>query len=81
MEGCELEFDDDALHEIAKLARKRETGARGLRAIVEELMLDVMYELPDLERKGRHYVTADVVRGERKLVDSITYRKPEKKSA
>jgi len=61
MEGSELEFEEDALHEIARLAKKRETGARGLRSIVEELMLDVMYDLPDMDRKGKHIVTADVV--------------------
>ena len=65
MEGAELEFEPEALREIAKLAKSRDTGARGLRSIVEEMMLDVMYDLPDMEHKGRHVVTADVVRGKR----------------
>jgi ATP-dependent Clp protease ATP-binding subunit ClpX len=81
MEGAELDFDEGALREIARLAKKRETGARGLRAIIEEVMLDVMYDLPDMERKGSHIVTADVVRKERHLLDLPMLRKPEKKSA
>ena len=46
MDGVELEFEDQAVSAIAKLAMKRETGARGLRTIVESIMLDVMYEVP-----------------------------------
>jgi ATP-dependent Clp protease ATP-binding subunit ClpX len=62
MEGSELEFEPEALREIARLAKLRETGARGLRSIVEDVMLDVMYDLPDTDRKGKHVVTADVIR-------------------
>ena len=46
MDGVELEFDDDAVVEIAKKAIERKTGARGLRAILEDLMLDIMYDVP-----------------------------------
>jgi ATP-dependent Clp protease ATP-binding subunit ClpX len=46
MEGVKLDFTEDALHSIAQLAIKRGTGARGLRAVIEEAMLDVMYEIP-----------------------------------
>ena len=46
MEGCELEFRDDALKSIAKKAMKRKTGARGLRTILEKPLLDTMYDLP-----------------------------------
>jgi ATP-dependent Clp protease ATP-binding subunit ClpX len=75
MEGAELEFEPDALNEIARLARQRDTGARGLRSIVEDIMMDVMYDLPDQsDRKGKHVVTADVVR---KKVP-LQLRKPEK---
>ncbi len=77
MEGASVEFEPGALREIAKLAKARDTGARGLRAIVEDIMVDVMYELPDMEIKEKHIVTADIVRGERKLFE----RKQEKKSA
>ncbi|CAN5340393.1 ATP-dependent Clp protease ATP-binding subunit ClpX [soil metagenome] len=76
MEGSEIEFEDGALKEIAGLALKRATGARGLRAIVEEIMMDVMYELPDLDAKEKHIVTADVVRGKKSL-----FEKKMKKSA
>jgi ATP-dependent Clp protease ATP-binding subunit ClpX len=68
MEGSELDFDPDALKEIAHLAKVRDTGARGLRAIVEEMMLDVMYDLPDSEEKGgRHTITLDHVKNRRGL--------------
>ncbi len=67
MEGAELDFEPAALREIAKLAKARETGARGLRAIVEEIMLDVMYDLPEMENKGKHIVSPDVVRGTKRL--------------
>ena len=77
MEGAEVEFEGGSLKEIARLAKARETGARGLRSIVEDIMMDVMFELPDLEHKGKYVVTADVVRGERKLFE----KKPGKKSA
>ena len=69
MEGAELEFDGNALKEIARLAKARDTGARGLRSIVEEVMTDIMFELPDMEHKGKFTVTEDVVRGERKLFE------------
>ncbi|MDO4593755.1 MAG: ATP-dependent Clp protease ATP-binding subunit ClpX [Tissierellia bacterium] len=46
MDDVKLEFEEDALYEIAKLAHERKTGARGLRSIMEELLLDVMYEIP-----------------------------------
>ena len=67
MEGAEVEFEPLALKEIARLAKARDTGARGLRAIVEDVMIDIMYELPEMEHKGKHIITAEVVRGERKL--------------
>src|ERR1700687_98466 len=47
MEGAELEFDEGSLREIANRAKKRDTGARGLRSIVEDVMTDVMFELPE----------------------------------
>jgi ATP-dependent Clp protease ATP-binding subunit ClpX len=67
MEGAELEFDESALREIARKARQRDTGARGLRSIVEEVMLDIQYELPDIEHKGKYIVDGAVVKGERPL--------------
>ena len=66
LEDAELEFTDGALKEIARRAQKRDTGARALRAIVEEFMTDITYELPDREPAGKKFViTEAVVRGER----------------
>ena len=72
MEGADLEFTPDALVEIAKKAKAKDTGARGLRSIVEDVMLDVMYELPDrpAKEKGRFVVTPEVVRKEKSLFDT-----------
>jgi ATP-dependent Clp protease ATP-binding subunit ClpX len=83
MEGAELVFEDGALREIARKAKSRDTGARGLRSIVEDIMLEVMYELPDLETKGKHVVTEEVARGLRPLFDRKVpvAHIPEKKSA
>ncbi len=79
MEGAELEFEPEALKEVARLAKARDTGARGLRSIVEDVMLDVMYELPEMEGKGKHVVTADVVR--KKVPLLVRLPDVEKKSA
>jgi ATP-dependent Clp protease ATP-binding subunit ClpX len=70
MEGAELEFDTTALLEIARKAKERDTGARGLRSIVEEIMLDIQFELPDIEAKSKYTVTDSVVRGDTKLFDT-----------
>lgn len=59
----ELEFDQDALEEIAKKAIERKTGARGLRSIIEETMLDVMFEVPSQEDVKRVRITKDAVDG------------------
>ncbi|MEN3028210.1 MAG: ATP-dependent Clp protease ATP-binding subunit ClpX [Aquificaceae bacterium] len=62
MEGVELEFTEDALVEIARESIRRKTGARGLRAIMEELMLDVMFEIPSLQGVRKVVVKGEVVR-------------------
>lgn len=61
MDGVELEFTDDAVEEIASKALERNTGARGLRAIVEEIMLDIMYEIPSRKDIEKCIVTKDSV--------------------
>jgi len=61
MENVDLEFTDDALEAIADLAILRSTGARGLRAILEEVLLEVMYDLPGRDDVERCVVTAEVV--------------------
>ncbi|PID15648.1 ATP-dependent Clp protease ATP-binding subunit ClpX [Sporosarcina sp. P34] len=63
LDDVELQFEDDALIEIAKEAIARKTGARGLRSIIENIMLDVMYELPSLEEVKKCIITKDSVLG------------------
>ncbi|EJL43879.1 ATP-dependent Clp protease ATP-binding subunit ClpX [Brevibacillus agri] len=62
LDGVELEFDAGALLQIAKEAIKRNTGARGLRAIIEQIMLDMMYELPSREDVTKCVITEETVR-------------------
>ena len=64
MDGAELELDGEALGLIADKAAERKTGARGLRGIMEELLVPIMYDLPDREGVNRVVISADVVRGE-----------------
>lgn len=63
MDGIMLEFDDDALVEVAKIAIKKKTGARGLRAILEQTMLDVMYDIPSNDKINKVVVTKDSILG------------------
>ncbi len=63
MEGVKLRFQDEALHSIARRAILRRTGARGLRSIMEGILLDTMYELPTLSGVQEVVITADVVDG------------------
>jgi len=64
MEGIELEFREDALHTIAKKAMDRKTGARGLRSIMEYVLLDTMYELPSMEEVRKVIVDESVINGD-----------------
>jgi ATP-dependent Clp protease ATP-binding subunit ClpX len=66
MEGAELEFRDDALRAIAQKAMARKTGARGLRTILENVLLDTMYELPSMQNATKVVVDDAVVTGETK---------------
>ena len=66
MDGVELEFEPDAIEEIAKEAIKRKTGARALRSIVEELMLDVMYDVPTKENIKTFKITKSMVENRNK---------------
>jgi ATP-dependent Clp protease ATP-binding subunit ClpX len=63
MEDVELEFRPEALQAIAKKALKRKTGARGLRTILEQVLLDTMYELPSLEHVSKVVVDDAVIDG------------------
>ncbi len=62
MDGVDLDFEPEAIDLIAQEALKRNTGARALRAIVEEIMLDVMYDVPSKENNGKFLVTAEMVK-------------------
>ncbi len=62
MDGVDLEFEPEAVDLIAQEAMKRKTGARALRSIVEEIMLDVMYDVPTKENMDKYVITADAVR-------------------
>jgi len=64
MEGCEIELCDDALAAVAQKAMERKTGARGLRTILEHVLLDTMYDLPSMENVNKVVVDAAVVNGE-----------------
>ena len=66
MEGCELEFREDALRAVAARAMKRKTGARGLRTILESVLLDTMYDLPAMTNATKVVVDEGVVTGETK---------------
>jgi ATP-dependent Clp protease ATP-binding subunit ClpX len=72
MENAELIFTEDALREIAHKAMQRNTGARALRAIAENLMLDIMFELPNRPKGYRYTITAEVVRGEADIFQQAT---------
>ncbi|MDD3632938.1 MAG: ATP-dependent Clp protease ATP-binding subunit ClpX [Candidatus Cloacimonadaceae bacterium] len=61
LDGVELEFEEDALKEIARIAISQKTGARGLRSIMEKFMLRIMYDIPDLDNIKSCNITADVV--------------------
>ena len=61
MEGVELEFDPFSIDVIAKKAIERKTGARALRSIVENIMLDIMYEIPNKKDIRKCIITKDVV--------------------
>lgn len=68
MENVELEFRTDALHAIARKAMDRKTGARGLRSIVEAVLLDTMYELPSMENVSKIVVDENTIKGESKPI-------------
>ena len=63
MDEVNLEFDDDALGIIAEKAIEKDTGARALRSILEEYMLDIMYEIPKDGNIGKVTITADYING------------------
>ncbi len=79
LEGAELEFREDALRAIAHKAMERKTGARGLRSIVEGVLLDTMYDLPSVENVSKVVVDEHVINGETQPI--MIYDNPEKQAA
>jgi len=61
LEDVDLEFEDDALEAVAEIATKRQSGARGLRAIMENVMKEIMYNLPDMKDVNKCIITRDVI--------------------
>ena len=78
MEGAELDFRDESLTAIARKAMVRKTGARGLRTIVENILLDTMYDLPSAENVSKVVIDKSVVMG---LSEPLLVYEPEKKKA
>lgn len=78
MDGVELEFEQEAVNLIAAEAIKRKTGARALRSIVEEIMLDVMYDVPSKENLTHYTITAEMVknRNNAELIKLPTKKEP-----
>ena len=70
-DGVELEFDEDALQAVANKAIERKTGARGLRSIIEETMMDIMFEIPSREEVTKVRITKDAVEGKDKPILEI----------
>jgi len=73
MEGATLEFDPSGLRAISDLAIQRETGVRALRSIVEAMLLDLLYELPNRKDPRRFIVDGDVVAGKKSLAKGLTH--------
>ncbi|MHC4455946.1 MAG: ATP-dependent Clp protease ATP-binding subunit ClpX [Planctomycetota bacterium] len=67
LENAQLKFTNEALHTLAQKALKRDTGARALRSITEELMVDLMYQLPDEPKGAKYIITEDIVEGKAEL--------------
>ena len=63
LDEVKLEFNDEALSAIAKKAREKDTGARALRAIIEDFMLDIMYEIPKDDSIGQVTITKEYIEG------------------
>ncbi len=68
MENAQLQFTDAALRTIAQRALEKDTGARGLRAVVEEVMLDLMFELPETGAGKRYLITPEIVMGRERVI-------------
>jgi ATP-dependent Clp protease ATP-binding subunit ClpX len=80
MEGAEIVFTDDALVAISQKAIERKTGARGLRAIMEEALMDLMYDVPGMEDVSQITITGEVINGTAEPLIAHDTKKPTKKA-
>tara|TARA_R110002072_G_scaffold303099_1_gene493484 strand:+ start:207718 stop:208989 length:1272 start_codon:yes stop_codon:yes gene_type:complete len=64
MEESTIEFTEEALREVARIAIRKQTGARGLRSVIEESMFDILFELPDQEHGRKYVITPEIIRRE-----------------
>ena len=79
MENADLQFTDEALaRRSPRRAQEKDTGARGLRSIIEEVMLDIMFDLPERGRGNRYVITKDVIEGRKPKLPIV---EPKNKSA
>jgi ATP-dependent Clp protease ATP-binding subunit ClpX len=81
LDGFELEFDKPALELMADMAIERETGARGLRAILETVLGPIMFEIPTMEHQGLVKITKDVVLGVKEASITPFKKQAQEKSA
>jgi ATP-dependent Clp protease ATP-binding subunit ClpX len=82
LDGVALEFKDDALRAVAKEAIKRSTGARGLRAIVEDILLEVMYEIPSRNDISKCMITKEVIaKKEEPIIVTVDRKKKREETA
>lgn len=81
MENVNLKFTDEALHEIASEALERDTGARGLRSVMEDVMLDLMYDIPEDEEITECVITEESVKGKEQAMRVYPGDQQEKESA
>ena len=79
MEGVEINFREDALRAVAQKAMERKTSARGLRSILEGVLLDVMYDIPSEDSVAKVVVDENVITG--KSEPMLIYETPEKKKS
>ncbi len=81
LEGTALEFEEDALEEIARQAMQRETGVRAIRSIVEDFLRDLLYELPEKKDVSKYVVTGRALRGEEPIKRLLKSRKSQQRDA
>ena len=80
MDGVDLEFTEEALEKVVKIAIERGTGARALRSVLENVMIDIMFEIPSMKSTHKCVITADTIENKSEP-EYVTGEKKKKKSA